>query len=103
MVIDNSEYFVSEDSIVRKIWGSSDIILFIFAASAGEFALHKSVDWLYFTGKLPGDPVGRMFSTVKYARRIVFSNRQIALKTIQSINIIHHNVESKRGDRKSVV
>jgi hypothetical protein len=31
---------------VRKIWGSADTTLFIFAGSAAEFALNKAVDWL---------------------------------------------------------
>jgi len=67
-----TEYFVRENSIVRKIWGKSDTILFIFAGASAEFALNKAVDWLYFTGKLPQDPLGRLFSTVSYARSIVF-------------------------------
>ena len=66
-------YFVHPSSIVRKIWGSGDTILFIFAGAAAEFALNKAVDWLYFTGRLPSDPLGRLFSTVDYSRRIVFS------------------------------
>ena len=68
------EYFVDTNSIVRKIWGKSDTVLFIFAGSAAEFALNKAVDWLYFTGKLPSDPMGRLFSTVSYARKILFSS-----------------------------
>lgn len=45
--------FVDKHSIVRKIWGNTDVILFIFAGAAAEFSLNKAVDWLYFTGKLP--------------------------------------------------
>ncbi|MFN5477681.1 MAG: hypothetical protein ACK484_13915 [Sphingobacteriales bacterium] len=56
--------FTPQDSIVRRIWGKSDTVLFIFAGAAAEFALNKAVDWLYFTGKLPSDPIGRLFSTV---------------------------------------
>lgn len=93
------QFFVKENSIVRKIWGESDIILFIFAGSAAEFAVHKSVDWLYFTGRLPTDPVGRMFSTVSYARRIIFSKEITALKTIDGITKIHQKVEENRGFR----
>jgi hypothetical protein len=71
-------YFVKKDSIVREIWGKSDTILLIFAGAAAEFALSKAVDWLYFTGKLPADPIGRLFSTVTYAQRIVFSKEKEA-------------------------
>ena len=66
------QYFVDKDSVVREIWGKSDTILFIFSGAAAEFALNKAVDWLYYTGKLPADPLGRLFSTVTYARQIVF-------------------------------
>ena len=91
------EYFVSKDSVVRRIWGKSDTILFIFAGAAAEFALNKAVDWLYFTGRLPADPLGRLFSTVSYSRAIVFSKRDAALRAIDAVAAIHANVESKRG------
>ena len=91
------EYFVEKNSIVRKIWGKSDTVLFIFAGAAAEFALNKAVDWLYFTGKLPSDPLGRLFSTVSYARRIIFEGKEQALKTIDTIASIHKGVENKRG------
>lgn len=89
--------FVQYHSIVRKIWGDSDVILFIFAGAAAEFALNKAVDWLYFTGRLPKDPLGRMFSTVAYARDIVFAPREKAHHTIDSIADIHNKVEESRG------
>ncbi|MHA3789443.1 oxygenase MpaB family protein [Flavobacterium hauense] len=91
------EYFVNKDSIVRKIWGSSDTILFIFAGASAEFALNKAVDWLYFTGKLPSDPLGRLFSTVSYARKIVFAKNDEALRSIDTIAAIHAGVENQRG------
>ena len=92
-------YFVHEHSIVRRIWGKSDTILLIFAGAAAEFALNKAVDWLYFTGKLPADPIGRLFSTVGYARTIVFSEERTALAAIDRINAIHAGVENARGSK----
>ena len=89
--------FVKKDSIVRRIWGNSDTILFIFAGASAEFALNKSVDWLYFTGRLPADPIARLFSTVGYARKIVFSRHDEALIAIDQITAIHKNVEASRG------
>lgn len=91
------ETFVAHDSIVRKIWGNADMVLFIFAGAAAEFALNKSVDWLYFTGKLPKDPIGRMFSTVEYAHKIIFMEKEKALHAIDQITMIHKGVEEKRG------
>jgi hypothetical protein len=89
--------FVHHNSIVRKIWGKSDTILFIFAGAAAEFALNKAVDWLYFTGRLPKDPIGRLFSTVSYARQIVFASKDNAEKAIDKITSIHSAVENARG------
>ncbi len=94
--IKNSLLFVEENSIVRKIWGKADTVMFIFAGSAAEFALNKAVDWLYFTGKLPADPIGRLFSTVTYARLIIFSNLDTANKSIDNITRIHSAVEENR-------
>ena len=89
--------FVDKDSMVRKIWGRADTVLFIFAGAAAEFALNKAVDWLYFTGRLPADPLGRLFSTVTYSRQIIFSNEEAALKSIDQITAIHQGVEKNRG------
>jgi hypothetical protein len=91
------QFFVEKNSVVRKIWGKSDTVLFIFAGASAEFALNKAVDWLYFTGKLPADPLGRLFSTVRYARMIVFSPMDEALKAIDTLQQIHSAVEEKRG------
>ena len=91
------KYFVEENSIVREIWGKADNILFIFAGASAEFALNKAIDWLYFTGKLPADPLGRLFSTVSYARVIVFSKEKAALRAIDSMATIHSQVETNRG------
>lgn len=90
-------HFVDKDSIVRRIWGSGDTILMIFAGAAAEFALNKAVDWLYFTGRLPSDPLKRLFSTVFYARQIVFAEREKALLAIDKISAIHREVERQRG------
>ncbi|TWI97658.1 uncharacterized protein DUF2236 [Mucilaginibacter frigoritolerans] len=90
-------WFVQPNSIVRHIWGKADTALFIFAGAAAEFALNKAVDWLYFTGRLPADPLGRLFSTVTYARKIIFSEQEEALKAIDQITYIHKGVEQNRG------
>src|SRR5271168_3891079 len=93
------KFFVHKESIVREIWGSSDTVLLIFAGAAAEFALNKAVDWLYFTGRLPADPLGRLFSTVVYARKIIFSGYEDALRAIDQITAIHKDVEKNRGSQ----
>ncbi|MBN9384958.1 MAG: DUF2236 domain-containing protein [Chitinophagaceae bacterium] len=91
--------FVNKGSIVRKIWGNADTVLLIFAGAAAEFPLNKAVDWLYFTGRLPADPLGRLFSTVQYAQLIVFVEHDDALAAIDKITAIHKGVEAGRGDK----
>lgn len=91
------EFYVDKDSIVREIWSKGDTILFIFAGAAAEFALNKAVDWLYFTGRLPADPIGRLFSTVSYSQRIVFSEKEDAFRVIDKMRDIHGSVEKSRG------
>lgn len=93
------DFFVPKGSIIRKIWGRSDTILLIFAGASAEFALNKAVDWLYYTGRLPADPLGRLFSTVRYAREIVFSEYDAALAAIDRITGVHKGVEASRGAR----
>lgn len=97
MINETMKPFVHKDSIVRSIWGKSDTILFIFAGAAAEFSLNKAVDWLYFTGHLPADPIGRLFSTVAYARQIIFSDEEKAFAAIDQMNMIHSAVENNRG------
>ena len=91
--------FVAQRSIVRSIWGSSDLILLIFAGAAAEFALNRAVDWLFFTNRIPNDPIGRLFSTVRYAQEIVFADEATAQQALSRINAAHAAVERQRGAR----
>lgn len=79
------EYFVKEGSVVRQIWGTSDIVLFIFAGAAAELTLNKAADWLNFTGQLPGDPLEHLFATVEYARELVFAEKEAAERALQAM------------------
>ncbi len=91
--------FVRQDSIVRRIWGDGDTILLVFAGGAAEFALNRAVDWLFFTGELPRDPIGRLFSTAAFAQDIVFADEDTAQRTLNRIRAIHGAVEQQRGGR----
>lgn len=91
--------FVHDDSVVRKIWGNADMVLLVFAGSAAEFALNRAVDWLFFTGKLPGDPIGRLFSTAAYSQKIVFADAATASRTLARIRAVHGAVEHQRGQK----
>jgi uncharacterized protein (DUF2236 family) len=89
--------FVHRGSVVRRIWGDGDIVLLVFAGSAAEFALNRAVDWLFFTGKLPSDPIGRLFITASYAQQIVFADELTALRTLDRIRAAHEAVERQRA------
>lgn len=89
--------FVAPGSIVRSIWGDADTILFVFAGSAAEFALNRAVDWLFYTGKLPADPLGRLVSTAGFAREIVFADEDMARRSLARIRAAHQAVERSRG------
>lgn len=91
--------FVGRGSIVRRIWGDGDMVLLVFAGSAAEFALNRAVDWLFFTGKLPADPIGRLFSTASYAQGIVFADEATAARTLARIRAVHEAVERARGQQ----
>lgn len=89
--------FVPPDSIVRRIWGNGDLVLLVFAGSAAEFALNRAVDWLFFTGKLPNDPMARLFATASYAQKIVFADQLTAAAALDRIRAVHQSVERRRG------
>src|SRR3712207_6829909 len=80
------------------IWGDGDMVLLVFAGSAAEFALNRAVDWLFFTGKLPGDPIGRLFATAGYAQHIVFADEHTAAGALERIRAAHAAVEQRRGE-----
>lgn len=89
--------FVARDSVVRRIWADGDMVLFVFAGSAAEFALNRAVDWLFFTGKLPSDPIGRLFKTASYSQQIVFADELTAARTLAGIRAVHEALERQRG------
>jgi uncharacterized protein (DUF2236 family) len=74
------------------------MVLLIFAGGAAEFALNRAVDWLFFTGKLPRDPLGRLFATAGYAQHIVFADEVTATCTLDRIRAVHSAVERRRGE-----
>ena len=91
--------FVDRSSVVRRIWGDGDVVLLVFAGAAAEFALNRAVDWLFYTGELPRDPIGRLFSTARYAQEIVFADEDTAHRALSRIRAIHAAVEERRGAR----
>lgn len=85
-------------AVTRRIWGSPDAILLFFAGGAAEFAAIKAVDWLFFTGRLPGAPVERFFETVRFAQGVFFGDPVGATDAVERMNRIHRRVEEARGE-----
>lgn len=73
--------------------------MLVFAGSAAEFGLNRAVDWLFVTGDLPRDPIGRFFSTAGYARRIAFGSKVDAERAFAAIRGAHTGVERQRGGK----
>ncbi len=73
------------------------MVLLVFAGSAAEFALNRAVDWLFFTGTLPRDPIGRLFRTVRYAQAIAFADPVAARLALAQIRQVHGAIERARG------
>jgi uncharacterized protein (DUF2236 family) len=87
-----------QHAVTREIWGDVDRLLLIFGGAAAEFAVNRAVDWLFFTGALPRDPIGRLFRTVRYAQSIAFAEPAAAQSTMEQIRRVHAAVERGRGD-----
>jgi hypothetical protein len=91
--------FVPSGSIVRQIWGDADAVLLVFAGAAAEFALNRGADWLFVTGAIPRDPLGRLVSTAAAAQRIALGTRVEAERALAGIRAAHAAVEHRRGAR----
>ena len=83
--------------VMRRTWGSTDAISIIFAGSAAEFAVNRSVDWLFWTNALPNAPIERFFETVRFAQAIAFGNSDEVQAAVNAVNRAHAGVERSRG------
>jgi uncharacterized protein (DUF2236 family) len=97
--MDLTEQYAHEaPEVAKRIWGSPEAIILIFAGSSAEFAVNKAVDWLFFTNALPDQPIERFFETVRFAQAMVFGDRETRTRAIREVNRAHRGVERARGD-----
>ena len=89
--------------ITRTIWGDTENILLIYAGSAAEFALNPENHWLFYTGKLPADPLRRFESTLQYQRKLFFTPQDSVPAIAKHIKNIHSDVEKKRSREQGEV
>jgi uncharacterized protein (DUF2236 family) len=83
--------------ITRTIWGDAENIVLIYAGAAAEFALNPENHWLFYTGKLPTDPLRRFETTLRYQRNLFFMPQEAIPALAKRIKAIHTDVEEKRS------
>ena len=85
-------------TVVADLWSDPDALMLIFAASSAEFAVNPINEWLFFTGKLPADPVGRFLGTIGYMRQLMLAPSQQEYEAACGrIRGVHSEVETRRG------
>lgn len=89
----------SSPTVAQRIWSDPTCLLLIFAGGSAEFAVHPNVDWLFFTGKLPADPIGRFFSTIDYLRQMLVVSAAEREPLARSLRGLHTDIEERRGGR----
>src|SRR5581483_7811037 len=89
--------------ITRSIWGDPQTVLLIYAGAAAEFALNPENHWLFYTGKLPADPLGRFRDTLEYQRKLFFMPASQVSQVAKHIRGIHRQVEQKRSGEQGEV
>ena len=86
-------------TVAQRIWSDPTCLLLIFAGGSAEFAVHPNVDWLFFTGKLPSDPIGRFFSTIDYLRKMLVVSAEEREPLARALRGLHTDIEDRRGSR----
>lgn len=84
-------------TVAQRIWSDPTCMLIIFAGGSAEFAVHPNVDWLFYTGKLPADPIGRFFSTIDFLRTMLLADPQQRAHLAQQLRSLHTEIEDRRG------
>jgi len=86
-------------TVVQRIWSDPTCLLLIFAGGSAEFAVHPNVDWLFYTGKLPSDPIGRFISTIDYLRQMLVVAAEQREPLAKALRGLHRDIEERRGSQ----
>jgi len=81
----------------RKLWTDLDHILLVYVGSAAEFALVEENHWLFYTNKLPSEPLDRLVSTFIWNRKVMTTSEADAETLAHTIRGFHDQVESERN------
>jgi hypothetical protein len=85
----------------RRIWSDPTCMLLVFVGASGEFPLNPSVDWLFYTGRLPSDPIARFLSTIEYLRRLIVADEETRKLEANKLKQLHVQLENSRGQQIS--
>ena len=84
--------------VSRRVWSDPTCMLLVFVGSSAEFPLNPSVEWLFYTGRLPSDPLARFLETVAWLRRLIVADEQTRNRDAKKLKQMHEVLEQKRGD-----
>lgn len=99
MAIANPSNTGTSPTVAQRIWSDPTCLLLIFAGGSAEFAVHPNVDWLFYTGKLPSDPIGRFISTIDYLRQMLVVTAEQRGPLAKALRGLHRDIEDRRGSR----
>ncbi len=83
----------------RRVWSDPTCMLLVFVGASGEFPLNPSVDWLFYTGRLPADPIARFLSTIDYLRRLIIADKETRNLEATKLKQLHQQLETNRGQQ----
>lgn len=81
----------------RRVWSDPNCMLLVFVGASAEFPLNPSVDWLFYTGRLPADPIARFLSTIDYLRRLIIADEGTRNLEATKLKQLHQQLENSRG------
>jgi len=84
--------------VSRRVWSDPTCMLLVFIGSSAEFPLNPSVEWLFYTGRLPSDPLSRFLETVAWLRRLIVADEETRNRDARKLKQMHEVLEQKRGD-----
>lgn len=84
--------------VSRRVWSDPTCMLLVFVGSSAEFPLNPAVDWLFYTGRLPSDPLARFLETVAWLRRLIVADEETRNRDAKKLKKLHEVLEQKRGD-----
>lgn len=80
----------------RKLWTDLDHILLVYVGAAAEFSLVEENHWLFYTNKLPSNPLERLISTFVWNRKVMMTSAEDAEALAKTIRGFHDQVERER-------